>query len=157
MVTAGIISVERIISVVIGSHFGGGNHFDGWDHFGGVTGLHDFIRHFIWGKLMKFGFYHNFIVLIKLYLDAGDNFSIILCNFDNLLLRGFKVIEMGLRSTPPSPPRSQEAEKKKRAMNRGLKEFAFLFLSHKMIVSVTMFLNPSQLIDINIIVMCYLN
>ena len=95
---------------------------------------------------MKFGFYHYFIVLIKLYLDAGDNFSIILCYFDSLLLRGFKVIEMGLLSTPPSPPRSQEAEKKKRAMNRGLKEFAFLFLSHKMIVSVKMFLNPSQLI-----------
>ena len=105
---------------------------------------------------MNFGFYHYFIVLIKLYLGAGDNLSIILCNFDSLLVRGFKVIEMGLRSTPRSPPRSQEA-KKKPAMNRGLKEFAFLFLSHKMIVSVTMFLNPSQLIDINIIVMCYLN
>ena len=31
MVTAGIISV------VIGSHFGGGDHFDGGDHFGGGT------------------------------------------------------------------------------------------------------------------------
>ena len=26
-----------IISVVIGSHFGGGDHFDGGDHFGGGT------------------------------------------------------------------------------------------------------------------------
>ena len=37
MVTAGIISVEGIISVVIGGHFGGGDHFDGGDHFGGGT------------------------------------------------------------------------------------------------------------------------
>ena len=34
MVTAGIMSVVGIISVVIGSHFGGGDHFDGGDHFG---------------------------------------------------------------------------------------------------------------------------
>ena len=33
----GIISVVRIISVVIGGHFGGGDHFDGGDHFGGGT------------------------------------------------------------------------------------------------------------------------
>ena len=127
----GIISVVTagIISVVIGSHFGGRNHFDGWDHFGGVTGLHDFIRHFIWGKLMKFGFYHYFIVLIKLYLDAGDNFSIILCNFDSLLVRGVKVIEMGLRSTPRSPPRSQEAEKKASYEQRVKRIYVFVFVA----------------------------
>ena len=131
MVTAGIISVVTagIISVVIGSHFGGGNHFDGWDHFGGVTGLHDFIRNFVWGKLMKFGFYHYFIVLIKLYLDAGDNFSIILCNFDSLLVRGVKVIEMGLRSTPRSPPRSQEAEKKASYEQRVKRICVFVFVA----------------------------
>ena len=33
----GIISVARIISVVIGGHFGGGDHLDGGDHFGGGT------------------------------------------------------------------------------------------------------------------------
>ena len=38
MVTAGIISVGEIISVVIGGHFGGGDHFDGGDHFGGGIG-----------------------------------------------------------------------------------------------------------------------
>ena len=37
MVTAGVISVVGIISVVIGGHFGGGDHFDGGDHFGGGT------------------------------------------------------------------------------------------------------------------------
>ena len=37
MVTAGIILVVGIFSVVIGGHFGGGDHFDGGDHFGGVT------------------------------------------------------------------------------------------------------------------------
>ena len=37
MVTAVIISVVGIISVVIGGHFGGGDHFDGGDHFGGGT------------------------------------------------------------------------------------------------------------------------
>ena len=35
----GIISVEGIISVLIGGHFGGGDHFDGGDHFGGGTKL----------------------------------------------------------------------------------------------------------------------
>ena len=40
MVTAGVISVVGIISVVIGGHFGGGDHFDGGDHFGGGTGGH---------------------------------------------------------------------------------------------------------------------
>ena len=39
MVTAGIISVVVIISVVIGGHFGGGDHFDGGDHFGGGTDI----------------------------------------------------------------------------------------------------------------------
>ena len=38
VVTAGIILVVGIISVVIGGHFGGGDHFDGGDHFGGGTG-----------------------------------------------------------------------------------------------------------------------
>ena len=38
VVTAGIILVVGIISVVIGSHFGGRDHFDGGDHFGGGTG-----------------------------------------------------------------------------------------------------------------------
>ena len=37
MVTAGIILVVGIISVVIGDHFGGRDHFDGGDHFGGGT------------------------------------------------------------------------------------------------------------------------
>ena len=37
MVTAGIISVLGIISVVIWGHFGGGDHFDGGDHFGDGT------------------------------------------------------------------------------------------------------------------------
>ena len=37
MVTAGVISVVGIISVVIGGHFGGEDHFDGGDHFGGGT------------------------------------------------------------------------------------------------------------------------
>ena len=37
VVTAGIILVVGIISVVIGRHFGGGDHFDGGDHFGGGT------------------------------------------------------------------------------------------------------------------------
>ena len=37
VVTAGIILVVGIISVVIGGHFGGGDHFDGGDHFGGGT------------------------------------------------------------------------------------------------------------------------
>ena len=35
VVTAGIILVVGIISVVIGGHFGGGDHFHGGDHFGG--------------------------------------------------------------------------------------------------------------------------
>ena len=74
---------------------------------------------------------HHVIVLIKLCLDAGNNLSIILCNFGSLLVRGFKIISH---------------RQKKPAMNRGLNEFAFLFLSHKMIVSVMMFLNPSELI-----------
>ena len=42
-------------------------------------------------------------------------------------------------------------------MNRGLNEFAFLFLSHTMIVSVTVFLNPSQLISVNCNVLPQLN
>ena len=43
VVTAGIILVVWIISVVIGSHFGGGNHFNGGDHFGGGTSTSVFI------------------------------------------------------------------------------------------------------------------
>ena len=78
---------------------------------------------------MKFGFYHYFIVLIKLYLDAGDNFSIILCNFDSLLVRGVKVIEMGLRSTPRSAPRSQEAEKKASYEQRVKRICVFVFVA----------------------------
>ena len=42
-------------------------------------------------------------------------------------------------------------------MNRGLNKFAFLFLSHTMIVSVTVFLNPSQLIGVNCNVLPQLN
>ena len=37
VVTAGIILVVGIISVVIGGHFSGGDHFDGGDHFSGGT------------------------------------------------------------------------------------------------------------------------
>ena len=51
---------------------------------------------------MKFGFYHYLIVLIKLCLDAGDDFSIILCNFGSLLVRDFKVISY--RGGPPKHP-----------------------------------------------------
>ena len=82
---------------------------------------------------------HYVIVLIKLCLDAGNDFSIILCSFGSLLVRGFKVISH--RGGPTVP-----GSKKEPAMNRGLNEFAFLFLSHKMIVSVKTFLSPSQLI-----------
>ena len=96
------------------------------------------------------------IVLIKLCLDAGNDFSIILCNFGSLLVRGFKVIEVGLGSTR-SPTPVPGGKKKKPAMNRGLNEFAFLFLSHTMIVSVTVFLNPSQLIGVNCNVLPQLN
>ena len=39
VVTAGIISVVGIISVMIGGPFGGGDHFDGGDHFGGGTNV----------------------------------------------------------------------------------------------------------------------
>ena len=35
---------------------------------------------------------HYVIVLIKLCLDAGNDFSIILCSFGSFLVRGFKVI-----------------------------------------------------------------
>ena len=35
---------------------------------------------------------HYVIVLIKICPDAGNDFSIILCSFGSLLLRGFKVI-----------------------------------------------------------------
>ena len=35
MVTAGIISMVGITSVVIAGHFGGRDHFDGGDHFNG--------------------------------------------------------------------------------------------------------------------------
>ena len=38
VVTAGVISVVGIISVVIGGYFGGGDHLDGGDHVGGGTG-----------------------------------------------------------------------------------------------------------------------
>ena len=48
MVTAGVISVVGIISVVIGGHFGGGDHFDGGDHFGGGT---TFRKRFVSGSL----------------------------------------------------------------------------------------------------------
>ena len=51
---------------------------------------------------MKFGFYHYLIVLIKLCLDAGDDFSIILCNFGSFLVRDFKVISY--RGGPPKRP-----------------------------------------------------
>ena len=48
---------------------------------------------------MKF---HYAIVLIKLCLDAGNDFSIILCTFGSLLVRGFKVISH--RGGPPKHP-----------------------------------------------------
>ena len=88
---------------------------------------------------------HYVIVVIKLCLGAGNDFSIILCNFGSLLVRGFKVISH-IGGPPKYPPPPGPRRQKKPAMNRGLNEFAFLFLSHKMIVSVKMFLNPSQLI-----------
>ena len=92
---------------------------------------------------------HYVIVLIKICPDAGNDLSTIPCNFGSLLVRGFKVISHRGRPPkyPPSPlhPDSRR-QKKEPAMNRGLNEFTFLFLSHKMIVSVKMFLNPSQLI-----------
>ena len=81
---------------------------------------------------------HYVIVLIKLCLDAGNDFSIILCNFGSLLVRGFKVIEVGLgstRSPHPGPRRQKKASYEQRVKR------AFLFLSHTMIVSVTVFLN----------------
>ena len=43
VVTAGIILVVGIISVVIGGHFGGGDHFHGGDHFGGGTADFEFL------------------------------------------------------------------------------------------------------------------
>ena len=52
----------------------------------------------------------HLIVLTKLCLDAGNDFSIILCNFGGLLVGkggegggGVKVIEDGLRSIPSQP------------------------------------------------------
>ena len=57
------------------------------------------------------------IVLIKLCLDAGNDFSIILCNFGSLLVRGFKVIEVGLgstRSPHPGPRRQKKASYEQR-------------------------------------------
>ena len=89
---------------------------------------------------------HYVIVLIKLCLDAENDLSIILYSFGSLLVRGFKVISH--RGGPPKyhPPPPGPRKQKRAAMNRGLNECAFLFLSHKMIVSVKMFLNPSQLI-----------
>ena len=47
---------------------------------------------------------HYVIVLIKICPDAGNDFSIILCNFGSLLVRGFKVIEVGLGSTRSPTP-----------------------------------------------------
>ena len=73
----------------------------------------------------------HLIVLTKLCLDAGNDFSIILCNFGGLLVEkgGIKVIEEGLRSIPPPNPGSKG--QKEPARNRGLNEFAFLFLTLK--------------------------
>ena len=74
----------------------------------------------------------HLIVLTKLCLDAGNDFSIILCNFGGLLVgkggEGVKVIEEGLRSIPPNPGSKGQKEP---ARNRGLNEFAFLFLTLK--------------------------
>ena len=60
---------------------------------------------------------HYVIVLIKLCLDAGNDFSIILCSFGSFLVRGFKVISHKggppkYHPPPPHPPRSQEARKR---------------------------------------------
>ena len=60
---------------------------------------------------------HYVIVLIKLCLDAGNDFSIILCSFGNLLVRGFKVISHRGRtpkypSPPPLHPGSRRQEKR---------------------------------------------
>ena len=52
---------------------------------------------------------HYVIVLIKLCLDAGNDFSIILCSFGSFLVRGLKVISY--KGGPPPPLRSQEARK----------------------------------------------
>ena len=74
----------------------------------------------------------HLIVLTKLCLDAGNDFSIILCNFGGLLVGkggGVKVIEEGLPSIPPPNPGSKG--QKEPARNRGLNEFAFLFLTLK--------------------------
>ena len=77
---------------------------------------------------------HYVIVLIKLCLDAGNDFSI---SFGSFLVRVFKVISHkgGPPKYPPPPP-TVPGIKKEPDMDRGLNEFAFLFLSHKMIVSV---------------------
>ena len=45
---------------------------------------------------------HYVIVLIKICPDAGNDLSIILCNFGSLLVRGFKVISH--RGRPPKYP-----------------------------------------------------
>ena len=61
----------------------------------------------------------HLIVLTKLCLDAGNDFSIILCNFGGLLVGkegrggGVKLIEEGLRSIPPPPtlvPRGKKSQ-----------------------------------------------
>ena len=57
----------------------------------------------------------HLIVLTKLCLDAGNDFSIILCNFGGLLVEkgGIKVIEEGLRSIPPPPTLVPRGKKSK--------------------------------------------
>ena len=62
---------------------------------------------------------HYVIVLIKLCLDAGNDFSIILCSFGSLLVRGFKVISHRSRTPkypsphpPPLHPGSRRQEKR---------------------------------------------
>lgn len=58
----------------------------------------------------------HLIVFSKLCLDAGNDFSIILCNFGGLLVgkggEGVKVIEEGLRSIPPNPGSKGQKEQR---------------------------------------------
>ena len=52
---------------------------------------------------------NNIIVSIKLCLDVGKYF--ILCNFGGRIMRGFKVIEGGLKSQPTPVAGSQEKKR----------------------------------------------